>query len=84
MLVTARLCYDALSTWCAWNLVGCDAARTHFHLDDFSLGERAHNLKIRLPCSARLVVRVGDIIAECDTLVAVIAAISFDGHDLYS
>src|SRR5258707_655636 len=60
-------------------------ARVHatcadLHLLDFSVDDSTHDLKIGLPGTAGLVVRVGNIVSERDALVAGKAAMSRDSH----
>src|SRR5690242_21361409 len=64
------------------HLAGVEAAGADLHLDDLALGEGAHDLQVRLPRTPRLVVRVRDVVAERDTLAAVVAAIALDSHDI--
>src|SRR4051794_9483958 len=43
---------------CAGHLAGVEAARADLHLGGLAANEGTHNLKVRLPGAARLVVRV--------------------------
>src|SRR3954468_8597568 len=53
-------------------------ACAHLHLGDLAVDDDARDLKVGLPRPPRLVVRVRDVVAEGDALVANEAAISLD------
>src|SRR6185436_16247897 len=55
-----------------------EASGAHLHLGDLAIHDYAGDLKIRLPRPTRPVVRVRDVVAEGDALVADEAAISLD------
>src|SRR5204863_8034552 len=65
-----------------WHLPRVGAPRADLHLRDLAVHERAHDLQVRLPRASRAVVRVRDVVAEGDALVAVEAAIALNGHGL--
>ena len=54
----------------ALDLAGVHAARADLDLLDLAVDDRAHDLKVRLPGAARLVVRVRHVVAERDALAA--------------
>src|SRR5690242_15492345 len=65
----------------ALDLAGVETTRTHLHLDDLPFRTNdAGDLKVWLPGTTRLVVRVRNIVAEGDALVADVAAAAIDGH----
>src|SRR5205085_1332790 len=67
----------------ASDLAGIQAAGAHLHLDDLPLrSDDPRDLEIRLPRAARLVVRVGHIVPERDTLAAGITTAAIDWHFL--
>src|SRR5215207_4281085 len=70
------------AAWSARDLPRVQAPRAHLHLRDLAIYQRAHHLQVRLPRAPRLVVRVRDVVAEGDALVAVVAAIALNGHGL--
>jgi hypothetical protein len=58
------------------------ASGAHLDLRDLAIDYDARDLKVRLPRPARLVIRVRDIVAVGDALVADVAAVSLDlRHD---
>src|SRR5881394_4473045 len=80
---TQRSSRDRSASRCALHLAGVETASAHFHLDDLAFGpDDACHLKVRLPRSTRLVVRVGHVVAEGHSLAAHVAAAAIDlRHD---
>src|SRR3990172_10722707 len=66
----------------AADLVGVQAARADLHLRDLPFVDHADDLEVGLPGAAGLVVRVRDIVAEGNSLLADVALIAGDGHGL--
>src|SRR5206468_3264651 len=62
------------------HLARVEAARADLHLRDLAVDQGADDLQVGLPRATRLVVRVRDVVAERDALVAVVAAVALDGH----
>src|SRR5689334_24768208 len=82
-----RLPFVMLETFClrsalpsrrSLNLARMNAAGANLHLGDLAVDDDAHHLKVRLPGATRLVVRVRNVVAVSDTLVANVAAVPSD------
>src|ERR1700674_5975709 len=58
----------------ALNLPCVQATGAHLDLGDLAVDHNPGDLKIRLPCAPRLVVRMRDVVAVRDSLVAYVAA----------
>src|SRR5687768_160153 len=59
----------------ALHLASAQALRADLHFLDLVADDDTHDLEVGLPDATRLVVRVRDVVAERDTLVARVAAI---------
>src|SRR5262245_36036403 len=73
----SRHCLPARRTL---DLAGVETSRADLHLLDLAVDDGANHLEVRLPCAAGLVVRVRDVVAERNALVAHVAAVSLDAH----
>src|SRR5688500_16435334 len=71
---------DGCATRCALHLSGVETAGAHLHLRDLAIDHDAGDLEVRLPGAARLVVRVGDVVPERDSLATAVADAAIDGH----
>src|ERR1043165_7670003 len=77
-LATSR--HRCLSARRALHLARIQTACADLHLFDLPVDDSANTLQARVPRATRLVVRVRDVVAERDALVADETAISTNSH----
>ncbi len=64
----------------AFYFAGGDATSARLDFNNAIVCLNTHDLKIRLPSTARFVIGVGNVVAEGNALSAAVATVAIDGH----